>query len=128
MKYIFFVLLTFWLSVPALAKVPYDDIDRLRVQQVVTRTVANFPAQPWIKKCAPKKTEPPVGEMSAALEKASEKWHQIEIVKSDIPALKQKIKVCELRGSCQVYDYFLTGLYKNCSHPRVAYALPWYYT
>ena len=109
MKYAFFVLLTLWLSIPALAKVPYDDIDRLRVQHVVTRTVANFPEQPWIKKCAPKKAESSVGQMSTALESASGKWSKIEIVKADIPALKQKINVCEQRGSCQVYDHFLNA-------------------
>jgi hypothetical protein len=90
----------------AQAKVPYKQIEDLRRQSIVTRVLMDFPESKPVTSCKVKDIS--IGsKLMLHLENAKASWAQATLLKEDLETLKSKIKICELRGSCQVYENFL---------------------
>ncbi len=97
----------------AKAQVPYSSIDKLRSATVVVRVAADFPKSPKLKACALK--EPQIAQLGAKLALQTENlkadWSKEHLYAADLASLKNKVKFCEIRGSCSAYGDFLTSVH-----------------
>ncbi len=94
------------------AAVPYGALENLRRQNVATRVALDNPEDAWMKSCGLKLESFAVlgGNLSLAMDAAGRRWQKQSLQESDWPELKVKIESCERRGSCQVYERYLTSV------------------
>lgn len=101
-----------FVGISAHAVVPYGQMENLRRQSVVTRVILDNPEDASVKSCGIKIENFAAvgGSLSLALDAAAEKWQKQHLQESDLTALKVKIKICESRGSCQIYEKYLSSV------------------
>jgi hypothetical protein len=95
----------------ALAAVPYVQLENLRRQSVVVRVALDEPDNATLRECGVGKESFAVlgGGLSAAMDQAAGSWSKIMVTSTDLPTLKSRVAGCKERGSCQVYDKFLSS-------------------
>lgn len=90
------------------AKVPYSELDALRRKTIVVRSAMDNPEQPWLKKCvSPERQAVAGGRLALATDSAAADWKKQTVTKTDLAEISKKVKVCEARGSCSVYEVYL---------------------
>lgn len=93
----------------AQAKIPYDVLEKQRQWSVVTRVALDQPESTLLKKCG---KLPEVAVLGAALQlksqNAAAQFSKVTIQRDDWESLNKKIEFCSRRGSCQVYQEFLS--------------------
>ncbi|WP_413288814.1 hypothetical protein [Bdellovibrio sp. HCB337] len=105
------VLLSIFVGLPVAAQVPYAQLEKLRRQTVAVRVTMDAPEGATARECglASKDLASLGGALSAATDSAAEKWQSLTISEADLPALKSKVAICKERGSCQIYEKFLSS-------------------
>lgn len=94
------------------ATVPYEQLENLRRQSVVTRVALDNPEDALVKSCGLKSDSMALlgAKLESALDEAADQWRKKSLTIEDIASLKTKIAVCKNRGSCQVYEKFLSSV------------------
>ncbi|MBS1971897.1 MAG: hypothetical protein JSU04_16420 [Bdellovibrionales bacterium] len=112
MKILAGVFSVFLLGISVHAAVPYGQLEGLRRQSVVTRVALDNPEDAMIKSCGlkPDVTAMLGSKLESALDEAAEQWRKKSLTSEEIISLKAKISVCKNRGSCQVYEKFLSSV------------------
>lgn len=90
------------------AKVPYNELDALRRKTIVVRSAMDNPNQAWVKKCVSTEKRTMAGSrLALATDNAAADWKKNTATKADLLEIAEKIKICEARGSCSVYEVYL---------------------
>ncbi|WP_413577583.1 hypothetical protein ACLVWU_04215 [Bdellovibrio sp. HCB290] len=100
------------IGLQASAQVPYAQLELLRQQSVVVRVAMDTPNDPELKKCNLKSSDfaPMGGRLALSMDSASEAWESQNLTEADLAVLKGKIQACADRGSCQVYENYLSSV------------------
>ncbi len=98
-------------SSETLADVPYSDLEKLRRLTVVTRVLSDAPETPAIQACKvePSKAAAAGQKLQLEFENAKAGWDKSKIIMSDLARLNERIELCSARGSCQIYEAFLSS-------------------
>ena len=108
MRFLVTVVIFIGVTSMAQAKVPYNELDALRRKTIVVRSVMDNPEQAWVKKCVSAEKRMMAGSrLALATDNAAAHWKKQTITKADMMEISQKIKACESRGSCSVYEVYL---------------------
>lgn len=92
------------------AKVPWQQIEKLRQQSVVVRVVLDSPQSELAQKCP---VEDVIGlgtQLSNALETAKTQWARLRLTEDEAQMMRKKANGCDARGSCHVYLSFLDSV------------------
>ena len=108
MRHFLFPILLFISAQIVQAKVPYSELEALRRKTVVVRSALDNPGQPWVKKCISEEKRALAGSrLELATDNAAAHWKKQFTNKADLTEISQKIKGCEARASCSVYEVYL---------------------
>lgn len=104
--------LALFIGLQAAAQVPYAKLEVLRQKSTVVRVALDSPDNPRLKKCAAKSDDFAAlgGRLALAMDEAGKSWKSQTLRLSDMATLKDKISSCANRGSCQVYEAFLSAV------------------
>lgn len=95
----------------AAAEVPYGQLEKLRRQSIVVRVALDTPDSGKLKKCQGGQNFATLGgDLSLAMDTAAEDWRKLTLKEEDLPRLKSKVRACKERGSCQIYEAFLSSV------------------
>jgi hypothetical protein len=96
----------------ASAAVPYGALENLRRQSVVARVALDNPEDALVKNCGikPDNLAAIGAKLALAMDVATEKWQKMSLQETDLAGLKSKIGICGARGSCQVYEKYLSSV------------------
>jgi len=100
------------IGLQASAEIPYAQLEALRRQSVAVRVALDNPENSEVKACGIKsKNFAALGaKLEQAMDQKAEKWQSLTLKEEDLTSLKSKISVCAERGSCQVYEKFLSAV------------------
>lgn len=103
--------LALMVGMPVLAQVPYAQLEKLRRQTVAVRAVLDAPEGATAQGCQVTAADLAAlgAALSAATDSRAEAWQKHTVREKDLSALKSKVAICQERGSCQIYEKFLTS-------------------
>lgn len=96
------------------ADVPYDSLETIRQQTIVTRVVVDHPGQEMLKGCPSTQYLSALGQkLALAYDNEDIVWSNAVITSHDLSLLSKRVLSCRRRASCGVYSRFLEKAVKD---------------